>query len=133
MRPLALFILTLSLAGCAPTAQERVRACADDGMHLYRRGAYAEAGEQFRAALMLRPEDPDRLYNLARCRDKQGRRADADQLYDRVLLHDPDHAEARHAVISRRVEAGQSDVANKMVQDWLRKSPGIAGPYIEDG
>ncbi|MFO0845667.1 MAG: tetratricopeptide repeat protein [Gemmataceae bacterium] len=125
--------LALLFTGCAPTAQEQVRLLSDDGVHLYRSGSYAEAGDQFRAALTLRPEDPDLLYNLARCNEKLGRPADADQLYERVIHHRPDHAEARHALVSRRVEAGQRDVAGRMVQGWLKASPNLAGPYVEDG
>jgi protein O-GlcNAc transferase len=128
--PLALALLA---AACAPTAQERVQACADDGRHLYRRGAYGEAGEQFKAALLLRPEDPDLLCNLARCQEQLGRRDEADQLYDRVLRHQPNHAEARHAVVARHVEAGRREEAGKMVQGWLRSNPGLAAPYVEDG
>lgn len=125
--------LALLFTGCVQTAQEQARTHSDDGVHLYRRGSYAEAGEQFRAALTLRPEDPDLMYNLARCQEKLGRRADADQLYERVLHHRRDHAEAHHALVSRRVEAGQRDIADRMVQDWLKASPGQAGPYVEDG
>ncbi len=133
MRPLTWLILMWLLSGCAQSAQERVRELSQDGVHLYRRGAYAEASEQFRAALMLSPEDPDLMYNLARCQEKLGKRGDADQLFQRVVLHRPDHLEARHAILTRLVEQGKRQEAGKLVQDWLRRSPGLAGPYIEDG
>jgi Tfp pilus assembly protein PilF len=128
--PLALALL---VAACAPTAQERVQGFADDGRHLYRRGAYGEAGEQFKAALLLRPEDPDLLCNLARCQEQLGRRDEADQLYISALRHQPNHPEARHAVVARHVEAGRREEAGKMVQGWLRSNPRLAAPYVEDG
>ena len=81
--------LSLLFASCAPTAQEQVRTLSDDGVHLYRSGSYAEAGEQFRAALTLRPEDPDLLYNLARCNEKLGRRADAKRTFADYLARYP--------------------------------------------
>lgn len=121
------------LGSCAPTAQERVRELSNDGRHLYQRGAYADAREQFRAALAIRPQDPDLIYNVANCHEKLGNLSEADQLYRQVLHHNPDHLEARHALLVRQVEAGRQEIAEKMAQDWLRASPGLPGPYIEDG
>ena len=123
----------LLLAGCAliaPKPEQDTHAV--EGLRLYRSGAYAEARESFRAALVLRPEDVDLQYNLARCHERLKNAAEAEQLYQRVLERAPNHLEARHALVARRVEAGQRDAARKMVEDWLRSNPNLAGPYIED-
>jgi Tfp pilus assembly protein PilF len=128
----AILALLCCLSGCAPTAQERINEMSADGLRLYRRGAFADARNSFQAALALRPYDADLIYNLARCQEKLGKTAEAEELYSRVLEHAPDHLETRHALITRQYDAGQKDLAQKMVHDWLRASPGNAGPYIEE-
>ena len=132
-RPVAIIAAALLLAGCAETQQERVRELTDDAVHLYRRGAYADARDTFQLALAQRPDDGDLIYNLARCHDKLGNAAEADKLYQRCLERAPDHLQARHALLVRQVEAGRHAEAVQAVQTWLRASPNLAGPYIEDG
>jgi tetratricopeptide (TPR) repeat protein len=131
-RLVAIVAPALLLAGCLPAAQQQSQELSTEGLRLYRSGAYAEARESFRAALAFRPEDPDLLYNLARCHERLKNAAEAEQLYHRVLDRDPDHLEARHALVSRRAEAGQRDAARSMVDAWLKANPNVAGPYIED-
>lgn len=121
----------LLVAGCVTSAQQQTQQLSAEGLRLYRSGAYAEARESFRAALALRPDDPDLLYNIARCQERL-KSAEAEPLYLRVLERAPDHLEARHALVSRRAEAGQREAARKMVDAWLKSSPNLAGPYIED-
>ena len=126
-------IVLLLLAGCAPTGQERLNELTTDGVHLYRQGAYANAQETFRAALELRPDDPDLLFDLARCHEKMGNQPAADKAYQQCLQFAPDHPQARHAVIVRLVQTGRRDEASRQVAAWLRASPKLAAPYIEDG
>ncbi len=134
MRQLAALVApALLLAGCASSAQQQVNELSADGLQLYRTGAYAQAREQFRAALTLRPDDVDLLYNLARCQERLNNPAEAEQLYLRALDRDPNHLEARHALVLRRIEAGQDGAARKMVEGWLASNPNAAGPYVEDG
>ena len=108
----------LLLTGCALFAPRQEHdAHAAEGLRLYRSGAYAEARESFRAALALRPEDVDLQYDLARCHEHLKNGPEAEQLYQRVLERAPNHLEARHALVARRVEAGQRDAARKMIDD----------------
>jgi tetratricopeptide (TPR) repeat protein len=126
-------VVLLLLAGCAQTGQERLTELTADGVHLYRQGAYRDARETFRAALALRPNDPDLLFDLARCEEKMGNQAEADKAYQECLRNAPNHPEARHAVVARLVATGQRDEASRQVSAWMRASPKLAAPYIEDG
>ena len=126
-------IVLLLVAGCAPTTQERLNELTTDGVHLYRQGAYRNAQETFRVALEIRPNDPDLLFNLARCHEKMGNQAEADKVYQECLRVAPNHPEARHAVVVRLVATGQRDEASRQVSLWLRASPKLSAPYIEDG
>ncbi|MFO0878032.1 MAG: tetratricopeptide repeat protein [Gemmataceae bacterium] len=123
----------LLVAGCAQTTQERAQELGMDGNHLYRQGAYAEARDQYQAALAMQPQSVDLLFRLASCQDKLGKKQEAEEAYRRVLQQDPNHLAARHALVLRQIESGQREQAVRSVEDWLRASPGNAGPYIEDG
>lgn len=126
------FLALSLLTGCVLTGPDRVQELSADGLHLYRQGAYADARGSFQTALALQPNDPDLLYNLARCHDRLKNAAEADQLYRRVLEYAPNHLEARHAILLRQIETGQVAQARQMIDDWLRRSPRLAGPYVED-
>ena len=58
----------LLLPACAQTAEDRSRDFAKDGLHLYRQGSYAGARENFRAALVVKPEDADKA--IARAEER---------------------------------------------------------------
>lgn len=122
----------LLLAGCVSTSQDRATDLTRDGLHLYQRGAYTHARDHFQAALAAQPNDADLLYNLARCEEKLNKPAEADRLYQRVLQAAPDHLEARHALLVRRLDANDLAGGKQLVTDWLRRRPNLAGPYIED-
>lgn len=126
-------LVLLLLAGCAQTTQERLAELTNDGVHLYRRGAYRNARETFCAALALRPNDPDLLFDLARCDEKMGNQTEADKGYEACLRNAPSHAQARHAVVARLAATGRRDEASRQVSEWMRASPKLAAPYIEDG
>lgn len=121
------------LAGCMALHQDRARDLSNDGLHLYRRGAYADARDTFLLALKIRPDDPDLMYNLGRCHDRLGNAEQARRSYDACLKQAPDHPEARHAVIVQLVEGGKLEEARTTVREWLRNQPGLASPYVEDG
>jgi Flp pilus assembly protein TadD len=123
----------LLVGACAPTAQDRVRDYADDGAHLYRNGSYADAREHFRAALKLKPDDPDLLYNLAQCHDRLNEKAEAGRIYKECLQRAPDHEEARYAYLELLVDTGRQEEGVRLVRDWLRSQPNKAGPYVADG
>jgi tetratricopeptide (TPR) repeat protein len=125
--------LALSVAACAPTSQERVREYNEDAVHLFEEGSYAHARDTFRAALALRPGDPDLLYNLGRCYDRLGDATQARLYYEACLKQAPNHAEGRHALTVLLVSQGRRDEARQIVEEWLRRAPNRAGPYAEDG
>jgi Flp pilus assembly protein TadD len=126
--------LAAALAGCASSEnQVRVRECTEDGVHLFRKGAYREAKESFAAALSLKPGDPDILYNLGRCYDQQNETKQAEAQYLECLKHSPNHAECWHSLTAMRLRNGQKAEARRQVEEWLRHEPKQAGPYAEDG
>jgi tetratricopeptide (TPR) repeat protein len=126
-------MLVVLVGSCAPTAQDRGRELTRDGLDLYRRGAFADARDTFRAALAVHPDDPDLLFHLARCTDRMGLAADAERQYRDCLQRDLDHADARHALAVLLVRRGRRDEAVKMAEEWLRERPELAGPYALDG
>ena len=66
------------------------------GDALYRRGAHAEAAEQYERLLDLAPDRADEAaFRLGNVRYGQGARAEAARLWRRALELNPDHAEAR--------------------------------------
>jgi Tfp pilus assembly protein PilF len=130
-------VLLLGLAvGCVTPQMEmeqrRVQLQAD-GVKAYRRGGYVEARQHFEAALQLRPNDADLLYNLGKCADKEGKRDEADDLFRRAIVEQPDHAAARHARTELLTKSGKRDQAEREVQAWLADRPKSASAYVEDG
>src|SRR5207302_5784516 len=51
------------LGACAPTAQDRVRDYNEDGLHLYRHGAYEKEAQSIEAALAMEPGVVGLVYN----------------------------------------------------------------------
>jgi Tfp pilus assembly protein PilF len=121
------------LAGCISPTPERVRAYSDDAMTLYQRGEYAAARESFQAALALQPDDVTLLYDVGQCCDHLGQTAQAQQFFNECLTRDANHAPSRHALAAALVRQGRWADASRMADDWLRRSPQLAGPYALDG
>jgi Tfp pilus assembly protein PilF len=126
-------LLALLVGACAPTAQERVHDFNEDGAHLFARGEYDHALEEFQAALMLQPSNPQVLFNLAQCHDRLGHTRQAEQTYREVLQTEPNFVECRHALTTLLLNSGRHVEAQQMVQDWLSRSPKLAAAYAEDG
>jgi Tfp pilus assembly protein PilF len=126
-------LFLLGPAGCAPTAQDRLRDYNADGLHLYRQGAYAQAAESFEAALALAPDDPSLLYNTAQSHDRAGDAARAERHYTACLQRDANHGAARHGLAALMVRTGRQDEAARMVEDWLSREPERADAYAVDG
>src|SRR6516164_98175 len=116
-------VLALFIAACAPTIQERVQEFNEDGARLFEKGEFAHAREEFQAALMLRPTNPDLLYNLGQCSEKLGQNPRAEQEYRECLNNDPNHATCRHALSVLLVNTGRLVEAQQMAQDWLTREP----------
>jgi Tfp pilus assembly protein PilF len=126
-------ILLFCLGGCTPALKDRVRDYNEDGLHLYTQGSYAKAAASFEAALALQPEDPDLLYNAARCQERIGDRGRAEHFYTASLQKAPNHAACRHGLAALLVQQGRQAEAVQMVEDWLAREPGHAAAYAEDG
>jgi tetratricopeptide (TPR) repeat protein len=133
MRSVCLSGILLAAAACAETAQDRLHEITTEGARLYKTGAYDHARAQFEAALKLKPDDADLTYNLARCHEKLGDRAQAEQLYQACLKRDPNHDEAHQAWLELMVDGGRTEEGQRMVRTWLRSQPNQPGPYIADG
>lgn len=130
------WLLAFLLGGCLtpPTQAERDLARhTSDGSRLFKRGAYAEAREQFRLAVGLRPEDPELKYRLGRCAEALKEPAEAERLYKECFTRLPSHEEARHAYTQLLLAGGREREARQFVQGWLVAQPARPGPYVEDG
>lgn len=133
MRTAVVIVVSVFIGGCVPTAPDRLRELTDEGRYFYRQGAFDRARDSYQSALTLHPGNADLLYNLASCQARLGRQAEAEKLYEECLDRNPEHVEARHALISLMIESDRVDQARNLVRDWLTSSPQQAGPYIEDG
>jgi Tfp pilus assembly protein PilF len=112
--------------------QRRVQLQAD-GIKAYRRGGYREARQHFEAALQLRPNDADVLYNLGRTAEKENKLDEANELFRRSIVEQPDHASARQARTQLLCKTGKREQADREVQAWLVDHPSSAAAYAEDG
>jgi Tfp pilus assembly protein PilF len=121
------------LGGCAPTAQDRVREYNEDGLHLFKQGAYGQAAESFEAALALTPGDPALLYNAGQCHDRANNAAGAEHYYTACLERAPNHAASRHGLASLMVRQGRQAEARQMADAWLAGEPKLASAYALDG
>lgn len=134
MRVRAVWVGLVVLVGsCATAGRDRSQELTREGLDLYRRGAFADARDSFRAALTLRPDDPHLPFHLARCADGMGLAADAERQYRDCLRAAPDHADARHALAALLVRRGRRGEAVTMAGEWRRARPELAGPYALEG
>jgi Flp pilus assembly protein TadD len=131
MRRFALPLLLLS--GCVTAEQERVQQYADVGVQAYRRGDYTGARQSFEAALSIRPNDPNLMYNLAKCYEQQQNPAAAETTYQACLKQDPGHAECRHALARLWWATGKRDQASEMIQGWIQEKPRLSSAYAAEG
>ena len=126
-------ILAVFLSGCETTEQERLRQFNDDGVLRFRQGDFKGAHESFTEALALKPEDPNILYNLGQCCERQGDWKQTEKFYRDALAKSENHEESRHALEVLLYRTGRKADADRMIQDWLARQPTLAGPYAEDG
>ncbi len=128
------FVAAIGLAGCASTeVEDRVRLCNAVGLEMFAQGSYQHAGESFAMALELMPNDPDLLYNLGQCRDRQGNVPAAEQYYLLCLQKSADHAAARYALGQLYYRTGRQAQTQKLIEEWFREQPNSAEPYALDG
>ncbi len=125
--------LAWAVGACTPMVPERVRLYAEDGVHLYHRGSYAEARDSFQAALTLLPTDANLIFNVGQCNDQLGQFDRAEALYRDCLARAPEHAECRHALTVLLHKRGKRADALANIDDWFRRAPNKPGPYAEHG
>jgi Flp pilus assembly protein TadD len=121
------------VSACDMTKQEHFKFYNDDGIFLFSRGDYKSALEDFQAALELKPDDPNLLYNVGQAYDRLGDPVRAEKYYLQCLDVVSGHEEARHALAELWYRTGRKDQAARMIQDWLVAEPQKAAPYAEDG
>jgi len=131
MRKLGWLAALAVTAGCVSTDDQRLHDYNDDGVRLFQRGAYADARDEFQAALGVKPGDPNLLYNLGQCQDRVGDNDKAEQTYHACLQQSPNHPEALTALTALLVRQQRRADADQLVQDWLRREPKSAAAYAE--
>lgn len=93
------------------------------GAELMDRGKYAEAAEQFRAALARNPGFPEAHFNLGRAYAAQGRLNDAIRYFSTALQLDPRFAAASLNFGNTALELGQFDAAMAAFSHTLALDP----------
>jgi tetratricopeptide (TPR) repeat protein len=93
-RWLAGTLLALASAGAAPAGPLEERF--DAAGRAYEKGAFAEAGREYRALLEQGVRAPEVFYNLGNAAFRLGRLAEAILNYERALRLDPGDEDARH-------------------------------------
>src|SRR6516162_3524242 len=102
--------LIVSLAGCAQTSgQQRLAEYNQDGLLLFEQGSFDHAREEFEAALALKPNEANLLYNLGRCHEKLGQADKAEARYNECLRASSDHAACRYALAKLLIARGRRD------------------------
>jgi tetratricopeptide (TPR) repeat protein len=109
-----------------------------EGVRLYQNGNYQQASAQFQRAIVSDPNSANGYYNLASSLHKQGKLynrpedlAQAEQLYNQCLEHDPNHAECYRGLAVLLTETSRTDAAYRLLDGWAQRSPQLADPKIE--
>jgi tetratricopeptide (TPR) repeat protein len=126
-------IALVCCGGCETVEQERLKQLNTDALHRFGEGDYAGARESFEAALVLKPEDTNLLYNIGQCFDRQGDSAQAEKWYRQCLEKSEQHGECRHALIVLLVRTKRRGEAENMIHDWLAQHSDLPGPYAAEG
>src|SRR5262249_18680673 len=103
----------------------------EDGVRLFQRGAFSEARDSFQAALTLKPDDSNLLYDVGQCYDHLGNTAKAQQFYEQCLQRVPNHVECHHALCVMLWNSGQQGEATRRAEDWLTREPKLAAAHAE--
>jgi tetratricopeptide (TPR) repeat protein len=131
--PWLTIVTVLLLGGCATENDQRLRDYTNDGLNLFQHARYSDARESFQAALTLKPDDPDLLYNIGQCYERQGAYPQAEKAYNDCLAKAPDHVPCRFALAEVQVRTGRLGDATRMTQTWLASRPKQGDAYALDG
>jgi tetratricopeptide (TPR) repeat protein len=132
MARLSILVVILFIGPCVPASHQHLRHHTEDGVHLFKQGSYADARDCFKAALALKPNDPDLLYNLGQCHARMGQHDQAESLYKECLRHNSDHGDARHAWLLLLINSDRAGEGRRMIESWRQSRPQIAGPHVEE-
>lgn len=88
---------------------------------------YPGARQAFERLLALEPDSPAALGNLALVAQREGRPAEAERLWRRVLDQHPDHAPTLYALGDLLVEQGRLDEAQPLLERERRLRPHAPG------
>jgi Tfp pilus assembly protein PilF len=132
-RFLPLVLLIMVIAGCAPTAAERVHALNQQGVEALRRQDYLTARARFEQALEVQPENAISRYNLANAAHQGGDLHQAEQSYKQALEHDPNYGPARHGLALLYLQTNRSAEAYDLVHTWVTQKPELADAHAEYG
>jgi Tfp pilus assembly protein PilF len=127
-------LVALAVAACATTGgEDRLRVYTEGGVQLFHNGKYPEARDTFRAAIALKPDEPNLLYNLGQCHERLGQPKTAEETYLTCLRSAPNHPEGWHAITVLLVSGGRRDEAVRRVRDWMCREPKLGAPRAELG
>src|SRR5271155_2669213 len=130
-RAWAILGTALVLVGRTTDNEQRLRDYSGDGVCLFRQGQFLSARESFQAALVLKPDDANLLYNIGQCYDRVGNSIRAQQYYEQCLQRVPNHVECRHALTVTMWNNGQQAEATRKAEDWLAREPKLAAAHAE--
>lgn len=85
----ALAMAAVGLIACLPVRAEELADHVRRGLSLMEQGAYMQASEEFRAALVKRPHDPDALFGLGFCLYRMTNYQEASAVYDQLVQYRP--------------------------------------------
>jgi protein O-mannosyl-transferase len=123
------------------TLWTRVLACAPDnfiahdslGLIMFKTGRNAEAIEQYKQALQIKPGYIPAQYNLGVALFQAGRLQEAIEHYEEALRLKPDYIEAHNNIGNALVKTGQFDEAIDHYQQVLRLDPDFADAHYNLG
>jgi Flp pilus assembly protein TadD len=103
------------------------------GLELQRRGKFAEAADQFAAALAMSPDFIDAHANLVKVLAQQGKFPEAHRELAEVLRRQPDNSKARNDLGAAYVIVGKFAEADEQLQEALRHDPNNVNVRINLG
>ncbi len=108
------------------------------GVRLHQQGRFAEALQQFEAAKIADPTNPDSFYNLASTYHRMGVSQkdpklieQAESLYHQCLDMSPNHAACYRGLGVLLVESNRSDKAFTLLKKWATDNPQSSDAKIE--
>ncbi|HEV7445034.1 MAG TPA: tetratricopeptide repeat protein, partial [Steroidobacteraceae bacterium] len=118
----AIIASAMVVAGCGG-AQSRFTSHMDRGNQYFAQGEYGKAGVEFRNAMQIVPTNTEARVMAGLVLEKQGKLADALNLYQAAVDTAPESVQARANLGRMYVFAGESQRANEVIGPALAKHP----------